>query len=294
MRRNRRSHCLFSMGLLAGMLLTGFVARAQTPRVPASLPIASPTPSLEKEFFRNILRDQKALWTAPFRVQRKDARWIVPSAMGLMALFTTDRMTGDKLAKFDRQLKTSRRISYAGSGYSLGATVATFYLVGRITHDTKSRETGLLSAEALIDSAIVGSGLKGITQRARPQAGRERSEFFDGGSSFPSGHSIQVWSVATVIAHEYHERRIIQLAAYGVASAVSVARFAGARHYISDVLVGSALGYGIGHYVYHKHHRKEAKGSTGDARYKPSAWPSIMPQYKRSARQYGVAFMWSF
>lgn len=38
-----------------------------------------------------------------------------------------------------------------------------------------------------------------------------------------------------------------------MAAAVSVSRFTGRNHYPSDVLVGSALGYLIGHYVVRQH-----------------------------------------
>jgi hypothetical protein len=44
-------------------------------------------------------------------------------------------------------------------------------------------------------------------------------------SAFPSGHSIAAWSLATVIANEYHDRPLVQITAYGIAGAVSVARF---------------------------------------------------------------------
>ena len=253
--------------------------RAQTSPAPAPSP--APTPTLEHEFFKNILRDQKAIWTAPLRLERHDAKWVVPSGVGLMALITTDRITGDEIFEADRQVAASRGISYAGSVYGLGAVAGTFYLVGRKTHNYRARETGLLSAEALIDSLIAGEALKGITQRARPQAGIERSEFFDGGSSFPSGHSTQAWAVATVIAHEYQDRPAVQIAAYGVAAAVSVARFTGHKHYLSDVLAGSALGWGIGRYVYNAHHRE-------------SGGLSLAPKFNRSARQYGVALTWNF
>src|SRR5262249_2620652 len=161
----------------------------------------------------------------------------------------TDRMSGDEMLEFDRQVKTSRIVSDAASIYGLGAVSGAFYLFGRKKNDDRARETGLLSAEAMVDSLIVEGALKGITARARPMDGVERSEFFDGGSSFPSGHSMQAWTVATVIANEYKDRRAVQVAAYGTAAAVSVARFTGHKHYISDVVAGSALGWAIGKYV---------------------------------------------
>jgi len=282
MRRNRRSQCLF--GVILFTIATTVVLHAQTP---------TPTPSLEREFFKNILHDQKAIWTAPFHLKRTDAKWMVPSGIGLMALITTDRITGDEIFGADRQVKASRAISHAGSLYGLGAVASTFYLIGRKNDNYRARETGLLSAEALVNSLIVEAALKGISQRARPMDGVERSEFFDGGSSFPSGHSTQAWAVATVIANEYKHRPAVQIAAYGIASAVSVARFTGHKHYISDVLAGSALGYGIGKFVFKTHHR-ESLVSDDDGAISKSAWPLITPQFSRQARQYGVALTWNF
>ena len=186
----------------------------------------------------------------------RDARWLAPLGLGTAALIATDRSTGDEIGESHKQLNVSRIVSYAGSGYGAGGVAVTFYLVGRATHNDRARETGLLGAEALIDSAIVVTALKEITQRRRPTAAKARSDFFDGGSSFPSGHSIEAWSLATVIANEYHDHRLVQITAYGIAGAVSVARFTGHNHYLSDVLVGSAMGYGIGRYVYHAHHRQ--------------------------------------
>ncbi len=273
MRRNGRSHCLFGMIVIA---IVSATVHAQT----------TTTSSLEKDFFKNILQDQKAIWTAPFHIRRSDAKWVVPGSLGLVALFTTDRMTGDEIFEFDRQVKASRIVSYTGSLYGLGAIAGTFYLAGRNRHDDRARETGILSAEALVDSLIVEGALKEITQRARPVDGVERSEFFDGGSSFPSGHSTQAWAVATVIANEYKHNRGIQIAAYGAASAISVARFTVHKHYLSDVVAGSALGFGIGKYVYHAHHRD---GSVSESR-----WPMITPQMDRRSHQYGIGLTWQF
>jgi membrane-associated phospholipid phosphatase len=88
----------------------------------------------------------------------------------------------------------------------------------------------------------------------------------------------------------------VQIAAYGIASAVSVARFTGRNHYLSDVLVGGAMGYGIGRYVYRTHHRKATVSGGGEEEesVRSNLWPAIVPDYNRHARQYGVAMSWSF
>ncbi len=297
MRSNRITICLFGIISCGIFLSTTHSAQAQAPTpTPSPSPKAAVPPTLERQFFKNILDDQKAIWTSPFHLHGRDSRWTVPLGLAAAALIATDRRTGDEIGEFHRQLNTSRIVSYAGSTFGVGGVAATFYLIGRATHDDRARETGVLGAEALIDSAMVGTALKEITQRARPLAGRERSEFFERGTSFPSGHSIQVWSLATVIANEYHDRPLVQIGAYGIASAVSLARFTGRKHYLSDVLVGSAMGYGIGRYVYRAHHRKssDSGGEEEESRDRAKRWPLIVPQYNRHVHDYGVTLSWSF
>ena len=293
--RNERSNNFFGMVLCAIILSIASSVQAQTPvATPSPKPQASATPTLEHEFFKNILRDQKAIWTSPFHLHGRDARWLAPLGLGTAALIATDRRTGDEMAEFHNQLNASRVISYIGSGYGVGGIAGTFYLVGRATHNQRARETGVLGTEALIDSAIVVTTLKEITQRRRPSAGISRGDFFDGGSSFPSGHSIEAWSLAAVIASEYHDHRLVQVSAYGIASAVSIARFTGRQHYLSDVLVGSAMGYGIGRYVYHAHHRKSSDANDEEESGVRRSWPLVFPQYDRRAREYGVGLAWTF
>ena len=295
MRSNRRSLCLFSMTVLIALIVT-IAARAQT-----ALPNPSPTPSsrsLEHEFFKNILLDQKAIWTSPFHLDQRDARWLAPIGLGTAALIATDRQTGDELAESSGQLQISRVVSYAGSIYGVAAVTGAFYIVGRTNHDDRARETGILGAEALVDSGVVVTVVKEITQRRRPTAMKGRSDFWDGGSSFPSGHSIQAWSLATVIANEYHDHRAVQIAAYGIASAVSISRFTGEKHYLSDILVGSAMGYGIGRYVYRAHHRVSSSGGgeeeEGRLIERSGRWPAVTPVFDTHAHRYGLGLDWSF
>ena len=292
MRSIRVSFSHFGVIILA-LVFINIAAQAQTPdRSPAPTPSS---PTLESQFFKNLLRDQRAIWTAPLHLQRRDARWLAPIGFGTAALIATDRRSGDEIAESRSQLHISRVISYAGSTYGVAAVTGAFYFAGRATHNQRARETGVLGAEALIDSGILVTVIKEVTQRRRPNAVRGRSDFFDGGSSFPSGHSIEAWSLATVIANEYQHNRAVQVAAYGIASAVSISRFTGEKHYLSDILVGSAMGYGIGRYVYKAHHVKPSSAVSEDESLKRARrWPMIAPDYNRRAREYGVSLAWSF
>jgi hypothetical protein len=127
------------MVLIALVVTIG--AQAQTA---APSPSPASTPTLEHEFFKNILRDQKALWTAPFHWNRSDAKWLVPLGLGTGALIATDRTTARGIAAFDDQLDASRVISYPGSTYGAAAVGGVFYIAGRAGHDRRARETGCL------------------------------------------------------------------------------------------------------------------------------------------------------
>jgi membrane-associated phospholipid phosphatase len=289
------------LGFILIVILSVQVFSQTTPAAPAVQPKPTPRPTVEKNFFANILKDQKGIWTAPFHLQQSDAKWIAPLGLSMAALIATDRNTSGELVENgdnrDR-LRISKDISYAGSLYSTGGISALFYLTGRIRHDKRAKETGLLAAEALINSTIVSNALKGVSQRQRPQVDHSSGEFFDGGSSFPSGHAINSWALATIIASEYGPRHpAVRYAAYALASAVSISRYTGRKHFLSDVLAGSALGYGIGRYVYHQHHDASLDQETGKQTshlLKSRFFPAIAPAFSRQSHSYGASLAWSF
>jgi hypothetical protein len=280
--------------------------------VPRAAP--SPTPSKERRFFADIVHDQRAIWTSPFHLGRGDSKWLAPLGISTAALIASDQETGE-LSYDRRRVSVSRDISFAGSVYSTGGLAAAFYRAGRATGNARARETGLLGGEALINSALVYSVLKNVSQRPRPTQDGAHAEFFDGGHSFPSGHAASAWALATVIANEYHDRRAVQIGAYGLAAAVSVSRYTGRNHFLSDVLVGSAIGYGIGRYVYRTHHDPTLDASCTDAGKEDEAdsygatnshaetgresahsklVPFVVPSFSRARREYGLDLAWSF
>jgi membrane-associated phospholipid phosphatase len=80
-----------------------------------------------------------------------------------------------------------------------------------------------------------------------------------------------------------------------LASAISISRYTGRNHFLSDVLVGSVSGFAIGRYVYKKHHVEMNNGLNGPAR-KPghsSLLPLATPLYSARDRLYGVSLVWS-
>src|SRR5260370_41021946 len=117
--------------ILCLVISAAISARGQTVSPsPSPTPKASATPTLEQKFFKNILHDQKAIWTSPFHMHRRDARWAVPLGLGTAALITTDRLTGDEIAESHKLLNTTRVVSYAGSAYGVSGAPASYHLFG--------------------------------------------------------------------------------------------------------------------------------------------------------------------
>ena len=89
-------------------------------------------------------------------------------------------------------------------------------------------------AFAVIMMAAVVNGLKYSINRTRPN-GRN--------ASFPSGHTATAFTGATLLAHEYGHRSVwIPIAGYALATTTGVMRVLNNRHYVSDVIVGAAVG----------------------------------------------------
>jgi membrane-associated phospholipid phosphatase len=274
---------------LPTMAATSSLATATSPQQQSA-----PKPSLERQFLKDLLHDQHVIWASPFHLASHDGYWLVPLGLGTAALIGTDHETAEQLSNATTRLSISRNISRIGAGYTAAGIAGGFYLVGYLAKDDKARETGLLSTEALIDGAIVAEALKAITQRPRPNSDNGSAEFFDGGSSFPSGHSITAWALATVIANEYHDHRLVQIGAYSLAALVSMSRFTGHNHFLSDVLIGSAMGYGMGLYVYRAHHDPNLDTLSGKLLTRLSFAPRFQPRYGWQAATYGSSAAYHF
>jgi membrane-associated phospholipid phosphatase len=293
-RNLRRIFLLLALTLF--VLAPASFAQSGSP-APSPTPAASPVRSLERRFFANILKDQYAIWTSPFHLRGRDARWLAPLGAASAALFATDKRTAGALDNNETRLRISRDVSRFGTGYAVGGAAAAFYLIGKAAHNGRARETGLLAAEALVDSGIVAQTLKFATQRPRPLDKGGSGGFFDGGNSFPSGHSTSIWSLAAVIDGEYGKRhRLVRYGVYGLATAVSLSRYTGRNHFLSDVLVGSAIGYGVGHFVYLRHHdaNLDAPDGTKKITKMEKYFPRIAPQYDVRSRTYAAALAWNF
>lgn len=210
----------------------------------------------ERTIFPNILHDQKDLWLFPTKLSHEN-HWVP-------ALVVTGVTAGLLAADSHNTPYFRRTQSFSGfdrafSGSITNAEIliapASFYVVGLFDKDAYTRKTGLLAAEALADVTVLDLVMKGVTRRLRPSDippyGNFSDTFFKKNaspfsSSFPSGHSISAFAVATVIAGRYGKRhRWVPYVAYGVAGVIGFSRVTNQAHFPADVFLGAALGYAV-------------------------------------------------
>ena len=241
-----------------------------------------PKPLLKK-LFLNVALDQKDIFTSPFHVNRDNAlEWLIPTATtgGLIA---ADTHIADAFENSRGQVRWGSRISNIGASYTLLPIVAGSYVYGVWRDNPKGREIGVLGTESLLDSLIVVGVLKEVFRRNRPDE-KHPGDFWGGGTSFPSGHAIQVWSIASLLDHEYKHKKIVGITAYSLAGIVSAARIAAQKHFASDVFAGGTMGWFIGRYVYDTHMSHLAHKHA-------SFMPMILPQADPVKRRFGLTLV---
>lgn len=209
-----------------------------------------------------VLRDQKAIWTSPFHTAKSDAKWWAIWGGATVALIATDQYTAKNLPNTNGQRRIGTYTSNIGAAYSLVPISAGFYFLGSAFKSERFRETGLLGFETLIDTTIVETIIKATTHRARPLEGDGKGHFWDSSgstwnASFPSGHAINTFALASIFAHEYRHNILVPITAYSLAGLVVGARIAAEKHFPGDVMAGAAMGWFIGDYVYGKRHNPE-------------------------------------
>jgi len=221
------------------------------PANPAPDPFYAPiTHPNESKFLIHLAEDQKDIWTSPFRLKPGDFKWLVPAAGITTGLLVTDPQSSSAMSLGD--LSAWKTASNVGVASAMGMT-GVAYFWGRITHDERMRETGVLATEAMLNALGVDYALEASTGRLRPQPSNYQNIFLHGGSSFPSDHAAVTWAFASVVAHEY-PNVYAEFGAYGLALGTAIARAASEQHFLSDVFVGSVMGYQIGRQIYKQRH----------------------------------------
>jgi len=239
----------------------GSLPQGQMPPSASQTAPAVDRPVSWKLLLPNLISDQERIWSFPGKLVQGQ-NWIPTAAVlgttaGLIALDPTE-------AAYFRRTSTFQSFNniFTGNATTIGIVAApvSLYAVGWIRKDSKMQQTALFAGEAVADAEILTTVLKAATRRLRPAdipvGGNFSDSWFEsrssrllGSGSFPSGHTIAAFSVATVIARRYGNHRWVPYAAYGMAAVVGFSRLSLSSHYLADVFMGGALGYSISRFT---------------------------------------------
>jgi PAP2 superfamily len=199
---------------------------------------------------RRTLEDQKELYRAPFKPS--NFKWDALMLGGTAALLATDRRVEKHIGNAHYTFyQATSDVAIAG----LGATLGGVWISGIRGDHQHAKETGVLELETLVNTFLIYTPMQLLAARQRPGEGNGNGDFWKHhniDTSFPGGHAMFTFAMATVVSHEYPQKWV-QALAYSAATIVTVTRFMARDHWSSDMFAGAALGIGIGAHVFHAH-----------------------------------------
>jgi membrane-associated PAP2 superfamily phosphatase len=227
----------------------------------------------EKGYVPSLIHNFGKQAIAPIKFNTKE--WLITgTAIGITAALINfdsdiDEWAGTLKQKHNWVNKASPLITEFGGNYGV-YSVLSIGLISAVFKDQKGVHTSLLATQAMITSGVWAQIIKQITGRERPKASYiysyvkggkwygpfekytqpptdDKSNFaFD---AFPSGHTATAFSIATVFASQYSDKKAIPVISYSLATLVGISRMTENEHWSSDVFVGALLGYLCGKQV---------------------------------------------
>jgi hypothetical protein len=175
-------------------------------------------------------------------------------------------------------------------GSAMGGTVAVvgttvgLFSAGRISRGDNFRATSYDLSQAIIVNAVYTTVLKFSVGRERPDGSNNLS--------FPSGHASNAFAAASVVARHYPK---VAIPVYGLATYIAVSRMAANKHYLSDIVAGSGLGWGIGRLVVRRNGRPPdvKPGKTEEPPQEKTTW-EIVPSAGPAGEGRGLAVVVTF
>jgi hypothetical protein len=209
---------------------------------------SEPREGLVKRSVKRIGADQKRLYLAPF--EKHNLKWDALVLIGTGALLAADRHIENNVshAHFSTYQAISD-LSIAG----LAGSLAGIYIYGFKTEHHHARETGEIELETLVNTFLIYTPMQLIAGRQRPDEGNGHGDFLKHhavNTSFPGGHAMFTWAMASVLADEY-PKPWARVLSYGAAFTVTLTRFMARDHWASDMFLGTGLGLAIAENTFH-------------------------------------------
>ncbi len=149
-----------------------------------------------------------------------------------------------------------------GEWYSIGGVAAAFEIYGLISHDTTAKKISIeLLQSGLFSELWTSVVLKGIIGRERPIATENAFVYHPFSisnynfNSMPSGHTTSAFALSTIMSRHAHTT-FLKILAYTPAAFTMFSRIYQDQHWLSDEVIGAAIGYFTGNWIVDLHEGK--------------------------------------
>lgn len=198
-----------------------------------------------------FIYDTGYVFTSPFRITTKQALiWSGILATSLV-LYNNDQAILDAVqdSRDKPGIKWFHELGEFFEPVGHMGVMNRYYVGGLlISYGVGSDKATRIFGEVLEAHFIAGFGklaIQSVAGRARPHEGLGSESWGnDGSTSFPSGHSINIFQLATILSH-HANRTWFSVGAYTIAAAVGVQRVSSDAHWPSDVLLSAAFGTAV-------------------------------------------------
>ena len=226
-----------------------------------------------------IVDDIKYEATAPARWDNQDWKelgWAGLAVAGT-AIFV-DRPARDFMRKQAPGSTFWNDVQNFGQSYAFGI-MGGFYVAGLVTDSEKTLQVGEDLISASLISATINQAIKVSVNRYRPRDDKLSDNYqgytgLNNNSSFPSGHTTEAFTLASVFASSYEDEPWVAYTAYSVAGMVGIARMYLDAHWASDVVASAFIGTWVGKSVVSYN-----KSLRGNNKNKVSIIPDVAPGY---------------
>ncbi len=221
---------------------------------------------INKEYIKSYFTDSWQIVSAPVHWKLKD--WYIASAIAgtWVLIYTQDDVIYDFFQR-NRSKLTDDFSKYLfdpiGMGLYTLPLLGSMYLYGNITDKNKPKTVALLGLKSFIISGVLGQIIKQVSHRHRPyQDCPPDHRNWDGPvsdikyTSFPSGHTISAFSIATILAEAYRDKKWIPVVSYSLATLAGLSRINDNKHWATDVFAGAVIGHFVGRFVYRSYAKK--------------------------------------
>jgi PAP2 superfamily len=150
--------------------------------------------------------------------------------------------------------------TFYGEWYSIVGVAGAFGVYGLAAKDTTAKKISIELLQAGLYSELITVTLKVIVGRARPLADEGAFVYHPFSldynfQSMPSGHTTSAFALSTVMSR-HAKTTVLKIAAYLPAGLTMFARIYQDKHWLSDEILGAAIGYFVGNWVVDLHSGK--------------------------------------